>query len=136
VLTFQERYFGFFDPVREQIRAGRVPIWQLGANYLAYALIDVLSNLYFPEIDGLTDELEELSFGTCDPETLGRLHGVRRSLALLRRIGEPHREAILALQQRNLLSASTLSLKDAIRRYRAWGFEAKARGLEGTRRTY
>jgi len=100
VLTFQERYFGFFDPVRERLRAGKGPIWQLGASYLAYALIDVLTDMYFPEVDQLTDELEELeevSLEHPDPDVLARLHRVRRSLAVLRRIAEPQREAIKAL---------------------------------------
>jgi len=100
VLTFQERYYGFFDAVRARIQAGQGPIWSHGTGYLAYALIDVLTDLYFPEIEGLTDELEdleEISFDNPDPDVLQRLHGVRRSLSVLRRIGEPQRDAIFSL---------------------------------------
>jgi len=42
VLTFQERYYGFFDPVRERIRAGVGLIREGGSGYLAYALIDAM----------------------------------------------------------------------------------------------
>jgi len=38
LLTFQERYFGFFDPVRERLQAGLGPMRSNGPGYLAYAL--------------------------------------------------------------------------------------------------
>ena len=48
LVTFQERPFGFFDPVRERLRAGFGPMRKLGPDYLAYALIDLLLNRYYP----------------------------------------------------------------------------------------
>jgi len=84
-----------------------------------------------------------------DAETLrlsGHLDRARRlydqSIERADRQGYPHHAALaaerraVAMRQRNLLIASTVSLKDAIRRYRAWGFEAKARELEGARPSY
>jgi magnesium transporter len=100
LLTFQERYFAFFDPVRERLRAGIGPIRRLGADYLAYALVDTLVDRYYPIAQGLSEELEELEDEVVErpqADTLGKIHRVRRRLVVIRRIGVPQREAILTL---------------------------------------
>jgi magnesium transporter len=100
LLTFQEHYFGFFEPVRERLRAGIGPIRRLGPDYLAYALVDTLVDRYYPIAQGLSEELEELENEVVErpqADTLGRIHRVRRRLVVIRRIGVPQREAILTL---------------------------------------
>jgi magnesium transporter len=100
LLTFQERRFGFFDPVRQRIRAGLGPIRTLGPDYLAYALIDTLVDGYYPVAEDLSCRLEELEDDIEDvpgPHVLGAIHRIRRQLVVLRRIGWPQREAIRAL---------------------------------------
>jgi len=97
LISFQDRYYGFFDPVRERIRSGIGPIRSAGPDYLAYALIDVLVDHYYPVVEGLSeelDDLEEVVLVDPQPEDLARMHGVRRSVATLRRIGGPQRETI------------------------------------------
>ena len=97
LITFQDRYYGFFDPVRERIRSGVGPIRSAGPDYLAYALIDVLVDHYYPVVEGLSEELDDLEdvvLVDAQPEDLARMHGVRRSVATLRRIGGPQRETI------------------------------------------
>jgi magnesium transporter len=100
LLTFQERRFGLFDPVRERVRAGIGPIRKLGPDYLMYALLDTLVDLYFPIAEELSlrlDELEDLVMEDPGPEILGEIHLLRRDITVLRRIGWPQREAISAL---------------------------------------
>jgi magnesium transporter len=100
LLTFQERYFGFFDPVRERIRAGIGAIREDGPDYLAYAMIDAMVDRYYPVAQGLSDQLEELEDIVVEnphPEVLARVHALRRQLVVLRRVGWPQREAISAM---------------------------------------
>ena len=100
VVTFQERYYGFFDPVRERIRAGVGLIREGGSGYLAYALIDAMIDRYYSVAQGLSDRLEGLEDVVLEnphPEVLSRIRGLRRQLAVLRRVGWPQREALNAM---------------------------------------
>jgi magnesium transporter len=100
LLTFQERSFGFFDPVRERLQAGLGPMRREGPGYLAYALVDAMIDRYYPVAQYLSDSLEELEDIVVDnphPEVLARTHALRRQLVVLRRIGWPQREAINAM---------------------------------------
>jgi len=100
LLTFQDRYFGFFDPVRERIREGIGPIRNQGPDYLLYALVDTLVDHYFPVIQRLYEDLEDLEesvYGDPDTTLLEQLHRVRRALVVMRRVGWPQREALRSL---------------------------------------
>jgi len=97
LVTFQERYFGFFDAVRQRLREGVGPIRRSGPDYLAWALVDTLTDHYYPVAEQFSEELtdlEEDALEANDPETLTRIHRVRRQLAVFRRIGWPMREAV------------------------------------------
>jgi len=100
LVTFQERPFGFFDPVRERLRAGIGPIRKLGPDYLAYALIDLLVDRYYPVVQELSEAMEELEHEVIEQpleDSLGKIHQVQRKLVVLRRIGAPQREALATL---------------------------------------
>ena len=100
LVTFQERFFGFFEAVRERLRAGIGPIRAAGSDYLAYALLDTMIDHYYPLAEKISDELEALEdeiIADPQPEALTRLHQLRRQLAVLRRISWPQREALSAL---------------------------------------
>ena len=102
LLTFQERFFGFFDAVRERLRAGIGPIRALGPDYLAYALLDTMIDHYYPLAERISEELEALEDEIIDnpqPQALTRLHQLRRQLAVLRRVAWPQREAVSALMR-------------------------------------
>ncbi len=100
LLTFQARYYGFFDPVRARIEDGIGPLRRQGPDYLAYALIDAMIDRYYPVAQQLSDRLEELEdivVENPEPELLTRIHTARRQLVVLRRVGWPQREAISAM---------------------------------------
>jgi magnesium transporter len=102
LVTFQERPFGLFDPVRERIRAAIGPIASQGPDYLAYALLDAIVDRYYPVVEDLATDLEDLEeegFTDPRPETLERIHRVRRDLVLLRRVGWPQRAAVESLMR-------------------------------------
>ncbi len=113
VVSFQERYFGFFDRVRGRIRegAGR-PIRTGGPSYLGYALLDVLIGRYAPVLEGISDkmdDLEECLLANPNPQHLSALYELRRQLTMLRRLARPQREALLQLShmQNPLIAAET-----------------------------
>jgi magnesium transporter len=100
LLTFQERYFGFFDSVRSRLQDGLGPMRSQPPDYLAYALIDAMVDRYYPVAQWLSDSLEELEDMVVEnphPDVLGRIHELRRQLVVLRRVGWPQREAISAM---------------------------------------
>ncbi len=100
VLTFQERHYGFFGPVRDRIQSGVGRIRRESPGYLAYALIDAMVDRYYPVAQALSDDLEELEDLVVDyphPDVLARIHVLRRRLVVLRRVGWPQREAINAM---------------------------------------
>ncbi|MDH5795775.1 MAG: magnesium and cobalt transport protein CorA, partial [Candidatus Bathyarchaeota archaeon] len=47
VMSFQEREGDVFKPIRERIKTGRGRIRKMGADYLAYALLDSVVDSYF-----------------------------------------------------------------------------------------
>ena len=103
ILTFQDRYFGFFDCVRERIREGVGPIRTAGPDYLFYALLDALVDRYFPIAEDLSarvEDLEEQVHHDPRPEALRALHAARRDLVILRRVGQPQLDALRALNLR------------------------------------
>ena len=100
LLTFQDRYYGFFDPVRARLLDGLGPMRSEGPGYLAYAMIDAMVDRYYPVAQHLSDALEELEDYVVEnphPDVLARIHGLRRQLVVLRRVGWPQREAINAM---------------------------------------
>jgi magnesium transporter len=100
LLTFQERFFGFFDAVRERLRSGLGPMRSAGPDYLAYALLDAMIDHYYPLAAHVSEELETLEdeiIAHPRPDALTRLHQIRRQLAVLRRVAWPQREAVSTL---------------------------------------
>jgi magnesium transporter len=100
VLTFQERPTGRFDPVREWLRQDKGRIRQLGTDYLAYALLDVLVDRYFTVLEQIgerSEDLEEQLIARPDAALLHTLHQLKRETLTLRRSIWPLREVINTL---------------------------------------
>jgi magnesium transporter len=97
LISVQDRYRGFLDPVRAQIRDGVEEIRRHGADYLAYALIDAVVDRYFPVVQALAEQLEDLETEVAEHATsahLRQIQRVRRALTVIRRVGWPQREAL------------------------------------------
>lgn len=118
VITIQELEGDVFDPVRERLRRGRARIRQLGADYLAYALLDKLVDEMFPILELYGERLEDLEDGLIERPTrklLQEVHRIRRDLVVMRRTVWPEREIvnILLRDDSHLISAETkLYLRD------------------------
>jgi len=100
VLTFQERYGDVFEPVRERIRSSNRRIRSRGPDYLAYALIDAVVDRYFHVLERMGERTEELELKVLDdpePETMTRLHTLKREMLVLRRAAWPVRDTVNGL---------------------------------------
>lgn len=89
VITFQERPGDCFEPVRERIRHGRGRIRRVGADYLAYALLDSVVDHYFPIVDAYSerlDRLEDSVLANAGHKEVTALLDVRHDLLALRRV--------------------------------------------------
>lgn len=103
VLSFQERDDGdVFDPVRERIRANKGKIRKLGADYLAYALMDVIVDTYFVILEHYAEHLGDIEEELLDeptPDVLKQLNGYKREMVFLRRSVWPLREVLNTCQR-------------------------------------
>jgi magnesium transporter len=100
VMSFQEMGGDVFNPIRERIRSGRGRIRKMGADYLAYALLDSVVDNYFIVLEKLGEEiefLEEELVTSPATETLQVIHNLKRETVFLRKSVWPLREIISGL---------------------------------------
>lgn len=95
VATFHEGSDRNMEPVRRRIREGKGKIRGLGADYLAYAILDAVCDAYFPVLEQFGEKLEVLEEEALEQpslDTLVRIRNTKRQLMMLRRIIWPMRE--------------------------------------------
>jgi magnesium transporter len=103
LLSIQENVGDVFGAVRERLRSGKGKIRRLGADYLAYALMDTITDNYFLILetwDNRIEQLEEELMVNPTQSTLRKIHHLKRELLFLRRAIWPLREA-LSIMDRN-----------------------------------
>ena len=87
------------------LRTGIGPLLARGPDHLLWALVDQVIDGYFPVIDQLGDEIEDLEdrvVNSPTPETLERLFLLKRRLLEIRRATMPAREIFNQLTNRDL----------------------------------
>lgn len=102
VVTFQEKPGDVFDPVRQRIRSGKGKIRKSGADYLAYALLDVVVDNYFLVIEALEGELEALEEAVLSGASKGLIddfNSLKRTMITLRRSVWPLREVLASMER-------------------------------------
>ena len=102
VISFQEKEGDVFDPIRERIRNNRGRIRKMGADYLAYALMDAIVDHYFILLEKVGDRVEILGEELVEkpsPKTLEEIHALKRELLFMRKSVWPLREVISGLQR-------------------------------------
>lgn len=103
VVTFQEGYPGdCLDPVRSRLleRVGRLR--QRGPDYLAYALIDAVTDHYFPVLSHYGDRLDTLEeevLGHTSDDVVRRTHELKRDLHAIQGAIVPQHESITMLRR-------------------------------------
>jgi magnesium transporter len=103
LFTFQEGIQGdVFDMVRERLRSNKGKGRSMGADYLAYALIDAIVDSYFSVLEDLGEQIVNLESDlalTPDKSTLIEINGIKKEIILLRKAVWPLREAVSFLER-------------------------------------
>ena len=102
VISFQEKEVDVFNPIRERIRTGKGRIRKMGADHLAYSLIDAIVDGYFIILEKLgenIEDVEEKMMANPTPETLHSIHKLKRRMISLRKSVWPLREVVNALER-------------------------------------
>ncbi len=102
VISFQERAGDLFAPVLARIREGKGRIRKMGPDYLAFALVDAVTDNCFFVLEDIGDQveaLEERLIQDADRGALGSIHALKRELVSLRRSVWPLRELVAALER-------------------------------------
>jgi len=112
VISFQENEGDVFDPIRQRIEADKGRIRKMGADYLAYALMDAIVDNYFTILEKLGDRIEDFEEELVvnpKPETLQAIHHLKREMIFLRKSVWPLREVINRLErwESSLINKST-----------------------------
>jgi magnesium transporter len=115
VISFQEKEGDIFDPVRDRIRTSKGRIRKMGADYLAYSLLDAVVDQYFLVLEKFGERIEELEdeiISDSRPENLHEIHRLKREMIFLRRSVWPLREVISSLEK-----ADSSLIKDSTQIY-------------------
>lgn len=104
VISFQDSDMegDIFDLVRERIRSGKGRIRKMGADYLAYSLIDTIVDHYFIILEELSTEIEVIEqelMADASLITLKEIHLIKRDVISLRKYIWPLREVINNVQR-------------------------------------
>lgn len=103
LFTFQEGIEGdAFESVRTRIRSGKGKIRTMGADYLAYALIDAIVDGYFSVLEGFGERIvdieEELTVAP-GQSSLHLINTMKKEIIYLRKTVWPLREAISFMER-------------------------------------
>lgn len=101
-VTIQEEGEDAFAFLRQRLEQESVRIHKMGADYLAYLLIDAVVDSYFPVVEAFSDESEELFdllVNSFDEALLNRIHHLRQSLAVVRKELAPLNDIALRLRK-------------------------------------
>jgi magnesium transporter len=112
VVSFQERPGDSFEPVRERLRQGKGRIRAEEADFLLYSLCDAVLDAFFPTLERLGDEVEEMEerlLVSPVPETFVAIRRLKRALLEVRHAVWPARDALnlLLIEEHALIRPGT-----------------------------
>ncbi|WP_187269600.1 magnesium/cobalt transporter CorA [Flagellimonas hymeniacidonis] len=102
IITFQETESDLFEAVRKRITSSSGRIRQRGADYLSYALVDVLVDYYYvvlEEIEEVMEGLEEKMLVELDIKDKTNIHQLKKEFLIVRKSVAPLREAIASFSK-------------------------------------
>jgi magnesium transporter len=102
VISFQERKGDVFESIRDRLRHGKGRIRQMGADYLAYSLVDAVVDNYFVILEWLGDRIEQMEDTVVDhatSETAADIHQMKRQMLFIRKAVWPMREVVSRLDR-------------------------------------
>jgi magnesium transporter len=104
VITFQEKDGDIFDPIRNRINITNGRLRKRGADYLTYALIDVVVDNYYFILENIGETLEALEdqvLENPDKSIPFKIQNLKKDILLLRKTLWPLREAINILNKQD-----------------------------------
>jgi len=112
VITFQERAGDIFNPIRDRIKKGKARVRNMGADYLAYSLLDAVVDSYFGILEKYGEAIEDAETALVTApgtETLQTISHMKREMIFLRKSIWPLRELISGLVREDspLINKST-----------------------------
>jgi magnesium transporter len=112
VVSFQERPGDAFEPVRERLRQGKGRIRAEEADFLLYSLCDAVLDSFFPTLERLGDEVEEMEerlLVSPVPETFVAIRHLKKALLEVRHAVWPARDALnlLLIEEHALIRPGT-----------------------------
>jgi magnesium transporter len=102
VISFQETKGDVFDSIRDRIRNNKGRIRKMGADYLAYILLDAVVDNYFVVLETLGEKIEIMEEGLIndpEPETLHAIHSMKREIIYMRKSVWPLRDVVSSLER-------------------------------------
>jgi magnesium transporter len=103
VISFQDSDGEIFAPILERLRTSKGRIRKSGADYLLYALMDLIVDNYFLTLENFGEALEYLEEEVVKrptPQTLQDIHRFKYDMIMLRKSVWPLREVIARLDRR------------------------------------
>lgn len=100
LLTFQEKPGDCFDLIRDRLRNGNRRIRERGVDYLAYTLIDAVTDSYFPILEDYGERVErteEILTKDHGGELVPEIHRLKRDFLNIRRAVWPLRDMVSSL---------------------------------------
>lgn len=102
VISISEKDTDVFEPVIKRLQQGMSRFRKLGADYLAYSLLDVVVDNYFTVLEGFGEKVEtvedEMVVRT-GRQTLGTIHKLKRQILFLHKSVWPLREVLSFLER-------------------------------------
>ncbi|TYA74928.1 magnesium/cobalt transporter CorA [Seonamhaeicola marinus] len=104
MLTFQEAEGDVFNPIRERLRTSRGLVRKMGADYLLYALIDIIVDNYFIMTDDLSSKIETLeddifNASKKNDDLVFEIQNLKREILRIRKAVYPLREVVSSLNK-------------------------------------
>jgi len=102
VISFQEREGDVFDPLRDRLRKGKGRLRKMGADYLAYSLVDAIVDHYFIILEKFGEEIEDTETELATnptQETLQTIRTMKKEMVFLRKSVWPLRELVSSLER-------------------------------------
>lgn len=102
VITFREHESLLMVPLRRRLEREGTRLRSLGVDYLAYAIVDVVIDQYFPALTAIGDQIDRLEdtvFDRTDTDVAADIHTLRRQLVSLKRAVWPLRDVTAALSR-------------------------------------
>jgi magnesium transporter len=118
IITFQERESDILNAVINRIKNNKGRIRKSGADYLAYSLMDSIVDNYFKVLENIGEDIEDMEEELVDnpkPETVHKIHFIKREMIFLRKSVWPVREVVSMLEREDtpLIQETTIIyLKD------------------------